>query len=122
MIKEYDLMDHVVFSSFLQDSIRIVKEEEKNTETGMLSSSIEECVRLGEEVQADAYHPWVGGLGSLTEGEEAKIRNVKIPIRVWNAEEPLYGSGKELKDFDLREYAAWGVTDIFTNVPERYLM
>ncbi len=121
MIREYDLMDHVVFSSFLQDSIRIVKNEENEAETGMLSYSIEDCIRLGKEVCADAYHPSVGGLGSLTESEETKIRNAGIPIRAFNGEEPLYGSGRELKSFDLREYTSWGVTDIFTNVPERYL-
>ena len=50
-----------------------------------------------------------------------KLMGLSIPVRMYNGTEPLYGQSKRLPDMDLREYCLLGTTDIFTNVPERYL-
>ena len=67
---------------------------------------------------ADALHPWIGGF-DITWEERKQIAN--MPVRAWNMEEPFFGQDRQLKERNLRKYAAFGVTDIITNVPELYL-
>ncbi len=122
LVKSYELLDHIVWSSFLADSIRIIKEIDPKAETGMLAGQLEICVADGDAVNCDAYHPWVGGLGYATPERLALWRQEGRVIRAYNGDEPLYGSGKILKNMDLRDYASLGVTDVFTNVPERYIL
>ena len=42
-------------------------------------------------------------------------------VRAWNGEEPFFKDGRPLKEPDLNKYRFYGATDIFTNMPERYL-
>ncbi len=121
MIREFALQEYVVYSSFLADSIRIMKEIDPGVETGMLAGELEDCIRLGDEVRCDAYHPWAGGLKSVRRDKKSRAMKDGFPVRAWNGDEPLYGSGRTLPSLDIREYCRFGVTDIFTNVPERYL-
>ena len=44
-----------------------------------------------------------------------------MPVRAWNGEEPFFKDGRSLKEPDLNKYRFYGATDIFTNMPERYL-
>ena len=121
MVRSFGLEKYIVWSSFLADSIRIIKEIDPAAETGMLARELERCVRDGDAVGCDAYHPWIGGLGWSTPERAALWREQGRAIRAYNSDEPLFGSGRVLKATDLRESAALGVTDLFTNVPERYL-
>ncbi|MCR4907955.1 MAG: Gfo/Idh/MocA family oxidoreductase [Lachnospiraceae bacterium] len=116
LVRKNSLREHIVYSSFLADSIRIVKELEPKARTGMLAVTLEDCAAAGKRAGADDLHPCVAGLQGVF-GKEKSGRK----IRAWNASEPLFGSGRELPKRDLREYTAFGVTDIFTNVPERYI-
>jgi hypothetical protein len=43
------------------------------------------------------------------------------PVRAYNGEEPFWMDGRILRETHLEKYAAFGVTDLFTNVPENYL-
>ena len=45
----------------------------------------------------------------------------EMPVRAWNVEEPFFEDGRVLKEKNLQKYASFGVTEIFTNVPELYL-
>lgn len=54
---------------------------------------------------------------SLPEGKK------DIPVRAWNAEEPFFtNDSRNVLIYDQRIYGESGVTDLITNVPERYLM
>lgn len=118
-IAEAGMADYIVYSSFLDDSIRIMKEIDGGVETGMLADPLSETIKLGDKVKCDDYHPYIKKLDvSVPEIEELK-KNHRI-IRAWNMEEPLYNSGKVLSDLDYRNFAVWGITDIFVNTAELY--
>lgn len=63
---------------------------------------------------AEALHPSTGGLNLPGEVLTRKI------IRAWN-NEPLFPVKPPEQPLDLDGLAAKGVTDVFTNEPERYL-
>ena len=52
-----------------------------------------------------------------------KIAESGKPVRAWTGSEPLFAdmNSRPMPTFDRRKLAEWGVTDIFTNVPDRYL-
>ncbi len=116
LVRESHMEEAVIYSSFLPDSLRILKELDPSVRTGMLAGTLAECVCEGEQAGTDDWHPCVSGLQE-DPGREKEGRR----IRAWNCTEPLFGSGRTVPDMDLRDYAAFGVTDLFTNIPERYL-
>ncbi len=119
MVREYDkyrLAEHIVYSSFLQDSIKIIKEIDPSSKTGMLAGKLTDCIRIGTEADADAWHPEIRW---LQHGDASNLQNK--PVRAWNGSEPLYNSNRVYTGEDFRKYAVFGVTDLFTNEPERYL-
>ena len=67
---------------------------------------------------ADKNLDSVGGLTtSLPDGKK------DIPVRAWNAEEPFFtNDSRNVLIYDQRIYGESGVTDLITNVQERYLM
>lgn len=116
LVKKYDLVPYIVYSSFWEPSVKKMKEIDPSVATGMLDDSISECMRMGETAVADALHPSVDGLqAAVTEKWKGK------PVRAWNCCEPFYQDGRVRKFFDLDELKARGLTDIFTNFPEEYL-
>lgn len=117
LVEKYGLQKYIVYSSFLEESVALMKEIDPSVRTGMLSSSLADSEDMGIRANADALHPAIGGLQ-----ESVGTNWLDKPVRAWNGEEPFYYNDKRvLKDIDLRDYAAFGVTDIITNVPERYL-
>lgn len=116
MVKEFGLEEYVVYSSFLKDSLEVVKKLDPTAKTGMLAADLADCVEGMEAVNADAVHPYIGGLR-----EKMPEKYADMPVRAWNAEEELYGMKQVYKKIDLREYVLFGATDIFTNEPEKYL-
>lgn len=117
MVNEYGLADYIVYSSFLPDSIAEIKRIVPNARTGMLAVNASDCIKFGDTVNADDYHPASVGLDVVFNKANYKEK----AIRMWNGSEPLYGSGKVLKEKNLIRFEKLGVTDIFTNVPEMYL-
>ena len=116
IVREYGLEKYIVYSSFLADSIKLIKELMPSAKTGMLSGTMEGCIQGAMYANADALHPWIGGLNAKGEGKLADA-----PVRAWNMEEPFFNDGRILKEKDMGKYSEFGVTDIITNVPEVYL-
>ena len=116
IVREFGLEKYIVYSSFLAESIKIIKEILPSAKTGMLSGTMEGCIQGAIYANADALHPWIGGLNARGSG-----RLLDAPVRAWNMEEPFFNDGRELKEKDMTKYSEFGVTDIITNVPEIYL-
>lgn len=121
LVKELGMCDSIVWSSFLADSIKIMKEIDPNAKTGMLDSPFSGCKKQGDPVHCDAYHPACAGMEGLTKAEIEELKKNHTIIRAWNSDEPLYLLDRPMRSLDLRNYAYYGVTDIIVNMPERYL-
>lgn len=120
LVAEYELEPYIVYSSFLPESMGLIKSLDPDAETGILAVYIHDCVKGAIENNADALHPCIAGL-DINRDFRRETRWKQAPIRAWNGEEPFYGQDRKLSDVDLRRYEAFGVTDIITNVPEKYL-
>lgn len=116
LVKEFELEDYIIYSSFLADSIAEVKKLAPKAKTGMLAGDLADCIEGMRKTRADAVHPHIGGLRERMPEEYADM-----PVRAYNTQEELYGMGNRYKELDLREYAMFGATDVFTNEPEKYL-
>lgn len=121
LVNEFGLQKSIVYSSFLADSIKIMKELDPSLETAMLADTLPNTIKLGDDEdpvkKCDGYHPHIAGVY----GTE-KLRTPGMIIRAWNMEEPLYNSGKKLGSLDYRNFVSWGVTDVIINTAERYLL
>ena len=118
LVEQYHLNSNIVYSSFLPESMGFIKHMDPEAKTAILGKDALECLKEMENMQADAIHPWNGGL-PLNRADLDWIR--KIPVRVWNMEEPFFGQNNPRKETNLRKYAVFGATDIITNVPEDYI-
>lgn len=117
LVRKYQLEQYIVYSSFLPDSITHIKELDTSAKTGILNVELEQCIHHAEWTQADALHSWIGSL-TCRIPEAYK----KLPVRVWGLGEPFYtDEGTLRKLISLHDYQALGVTDVITNVPEKYL-
>ena len=120
IVKKHGLERYIVYSSFLADSIELTKKLDPECNTGMLAMTYDDCLYRsdGTPIIADALHPYIGGLVT-----ELPADKKGITVRAWNGEEPFFTNDKrKLSDKDLRESVQFGVTDIITNVPEKYLV
>lgn len=116
MVENYGLEPFMWYSSFSPESMKEIKRIQPKARTAVLAVLMEDCIKYAQAVGADALHPYTGGLNIvLPECMKEK------PVRVWNCEELLFGQDGEFKERDLTQYGRYGVTDVFTNVPERYL-
>lgn len=116
IVGELGLGKYVWYSSFLPESMEKIKSLQPEAKTGILARTLEDCIDYAAAVRADALHPNIGGL-NIVPPESMRA----MPVRVWNCEEPFWGQDRTLKKMVLQNYADFGVTDVFTNVPEMYL-
>lgn len=116
LVKKHDMESHIVWSSFLAESVSIIKQLDSNAKTGVLAVSLEECITMARQTGAEALHPYIGGL-VYELPEDMK----DMPVRAWNVDEPFFNDGRELKEAALDGYKYFGATDIFTNLPQNYL-
>ena len=116
LVKKHDMESHIVWSSFLAESVSIIKQLDSNAKTGVLAVSLEECITMARQTGAEAFHPYIGGL-VYELPEDMK----DMPVRAWNVDEPFFNDGRELKEAALDGYKYFGATDIFTNLPQNYL-
>lgn len=121
MVQEYGLEDYVIYSSFLPESMQFLKLLNPNAKTGILGSDEVLCRQKMKEIQADAIHPWIGGLSMISSDESKEKRENACPVRVWNTEEPFFGQDRILREKNMLKYSKLGTTDVITNVPELYL-
>lgn len=117
-VKSFGLLDYVIFSSFLPESMGLIKELEPSAKTGILGEKIHFCYDEMLKQKADAVHPWWDNLSCDPEFLK-KLENV--PVRVWNMEEPFFGQDRPFYRRNMMEFATYGVTDVITNVPEQYI-
>ena len=116
-VRERGLGPHVVYSSFNPDSIVLIKEKSPEAETAILNSSLKACLDFaGGGHGVGALHPSVKKLDVENVHEKTGL-----PVRAWGAAEPLHPGRGAPERLDLEALEAYGVTDIFTNVPEYYL-
>ncbi len=119
LVKEYDLHDNIIYSSFLPESMGYLKKLDPTVQTGILGEEIHWCSARAIEQGADAVHPSVRGLdpneNALTDLPEG------MPVRCWNSEEPFYGDGRVLREFHMEKYALLGATDLIVNDPGMYV-
>lgn len=118
MTQRWKLEDYVVYSSFNPESVCLLKEINPAARTGILASSAQVCIDFAERYPVDALHPYIKGL----DADNLKDRTA-LPVRAWNIRkfEPFYPDKGEVEIQNLDELEKMGVTDIFTNVPEKYL-
>lgn len=116
IVRKYGMEQYIVWSSFLAESVDIMKKIDRDAKTAVLAMSIEECISMARDTAADALHPYIGGLVyTLPQDMQG------MPVRAWNGDEPFFNDGRPLKEAHLEEYRYYGATDIFTNIPERYV-
>ena len=116
LVKDNKMEKYIVYSSFLPESVAMMKDIAPECETGMLDVSLEECIKKARQTGAEALHPYIGAM-------DCKIPDDMMGknIRAWNFNEPFYKDGRELRDVHFDRFKAYGVTDVITNVPELYL-
>lgn len=116
IVRKYGMEQYIVWSSFLAESVDIIKKIDRDAKTAVLAMSIEECISMARDTAVDALHPYIGGLVyALPQDMQG------MPVRAWNGDEPFFNDGRPLKEAHLEEYRYYGATDIFTNIPERYV-
>lgn len=116
IVRKYGMEQYIVWSSFLAESVDIMKKIDRDAKTAVLAMSIEECISMARDTAADALHPYIGGLVyALPQDMQG------MPVRAMNGDEPFFNDGRPLKEAHLEEYRYYGATDIFTNIPERYV-
>lgn len=120
MVREYGLSDYIVYSSFNHASLQVVRRIEAEAEIAPLAGDYHDCLDGFWRYNADAIHPWNCGM-PVNMDDVMWLKSMNIPVRVYNGSEPLYGQCRRLPDMDMREYCWLGMTDMFTNTPERYL-
>jgi predicted dehydrogenase/glycerophosphoryl diester phosphodiesterase len=116
LVKKYDMEKYIVWSSFLAESVDIIKKIDSKAKTAVLAMSLEECISMARNTEADALHPYIGG---LVYGLPQDMQG--MPVRAWNSDEPFFNDSRPLKEAHLEEYRYYGATDIFTNMPEKYI-
>lgn len=119
MVLEYGLEEYIVYSSFNHVSMGYIKWINPQADVAFLDGDYHRCMDSCMKYKGNAIHPWQTGM-PLNRDALEEIQGKNIPVRMWNACEPLYGQPRILPEFDLRKYYRLGATDIFTNVPERY--
>jgi len=116
IVRKYGMEQYIVWSSFLAESVDIIKKIDRDAKTAVRAMSIEECISMARDTAADALHPYIGGLVyALPQDMQG------MPVRAWNGDEPFFNDGRPLKEAHLEEYRYYGATDIFTNIPEKYV-
>lgn len=117
-VRKWGMEKYIVYSSFNPESVRMLKEKDETVKTGILASALSECLSFALEYPVDALHPYI---------KKLDVENIKektdLPVRAWNIRsfEPFYPARGDVEMQNLKGLENAGVTDIFTNVPERYL-
>jgi glycerophosphoryl diester phosphodiesterase len=120
LVEEYGLESFIIYSSFLHESMGLVKELNPTAKTGTLAVGIHDCMLGAKKYHADALHPSISGLDINCDAVRTGGWG-NMPVRAWNSEEPFYGQERPLRETHMTRYARLGVTDLITNVPELYL-
>ncbi|MBR2668722.1 MAG: metallophosphoesterase [Solobacterium sp.] len=118
LVAEYQLEPYVIYSSFNPDSLVRLKQLTPEIHAGVLAPEETKCLEIAEKIHADALHPFIKYLDV-----EDLRKKTTLPVRAWNVYqfEPFYPNEGELEIQNLEVLEKQGVTDIFTNAPEKYV-
>lgn len=121
LVHEYGLEPYIVYSSFNPESILLIKERKPEAEIAILNSLLQQCLDFSNAAGKDktsALHPFIKKLD--VENLRSKT---SLKVRAWNSKayEPFYPSTEKYEVQDIKALEDYGVTDIFTNIPEAYL-
>ncbi|MCR4924786.1 MAG: metallophosphoesterase [Clostridiales bacterium] len=116
LVKEYGLEESVVYSTFNQDSLELLKKLDPSVKTGVLNGSEQVCVDFAARAPVDALHPYVGRLDAALDAMQSGL-----PVRAWGGAESFFPKKFECEIKDLKRLADAGVTDFITNIPEEYI-
>ena len=120
LIAERGLQAQIVYSSFSLESMQILRKLEPNASIGMLDMTISECLHKKrcisetEDVRI-ALHPYKGGMNIPKDKLEGQV------VRAWFAGH-LYPEKPTGTKLDLDSIEKQGITDVFLNEPEFYLV
>lgn len=107
LVKELDMVDRVIISSFNHDYLKRVKAVEPDLVTAALvDRAVADPVALLEQTGAQAYNP---GLKYVDEATVRAVREAGFDVLVWTVNE----------EEDMRRLIEWGVSGIFTDFPQR---
>ncbi|GAP13511.1 glycerophosphoryl diester phosphodiesterase [Longilinea arvoryzae] len=107
LVKELDMLDRVILSSFNHDYIKRVKTADADIVTAALvDQPAPDPVALLEKTGAQAYNP---NGKFLDEKTVRAVRAAGYDVLVWTVNE----------EADLRVLMEWGVSGIFTDFPQR---
>lgn len=107
LVKELDLLDRVIISSFNHRYLKRVRAAEHELVTAALvERAAPDPVALLEEIGAQAYNP---GLHCVDEAAVRAVRAAGYAVLVWTVNE----------EADMRRLIEWGVSGIFTDFPQR---
>ena len=116
IVRSFGLDKYIVYSSFLMESIRHMKELDPTVQTGMLAEKLTDCIRGADAAGAEALHPCV------YEMDVPVPERYKGKVRAWGGAEPLYANPNgKLQELHMDQHVLEGVSDIITNVPDHYL-
>ncbi|MCR5291248.1 MAG: metallophosphoesterase [Treponema sp.] len=118
LVKLYELEPYIVYSSFNPDSIVLIKQKNPDAQVGILNPSLTACLAFAEQHPVDALHPSYNGRD--VENVREKTR---LPIRMWNfpSDVPFYPHTGSFAIPDFKDITEYGITDVFSNIPEAYL-
>lgn len=115
LVKEYELDDRIVYSSFSARSLEIMHDIAPDAELGVLDSKVSDCLyKLKGLWVAKALHPYWQGMDLPVE------RINGYPVRAWFSGH-LYPEKPTGGRLDLASLEDKGITDVFLNEPEAYL-
>lgn len=117
LVAKFGLDKNIVYSSFNGASILKVKSLKPDAKVGFLAYEMKDCERFvqSNDGMVEAFHPCIDTVST------PYINPKHLPVRAWNSKEPFFKVKKAAPIFDLKELKEYGVTDIFTNYPEKYL-
>ena len=115
-VREFGLEDQVVYSSFLPESVGLIKKLDPSAQTAILAPLFSEGLALAEKYHADGVHAHIQKIDTVP----ARAFTCR-PVRAWTAGmEPFFGETGRRETLDLKKAREQGVTDVFTNFPEIY--
>ena len=116
LIRERGLQNQVVYSSFRALSLEKIRSLEPEAQIGILDTKVSDCLyKLNGGCGADALHPYWRGI------DIPKERLQGYSVRAWFSGH-LYPEKPTGTVLDFEPLVEQGITDVFLNEPERYLL
>lgn len=105
----------ILYSSFSAKSMEMLKELNPKAETGILDNKVSDCLYKLKGTGADALHPFWKGI-------DIPLDRIKdYTVRAWFTGH-LYPEKPTGTKLDLSALEKKGITDVFLNEPEMYLV